>query len=191
MTEKPRCAVSAGRAVHLLLQQEITTLYTDVQLLELGQRVLFDSIDHYCQITGASLYQFTRRGALRDGCTICVGSRYLVLYNDVVYRSPDRLNWTLAHELGHICNGHGDDGWAEEAEANAFACELLMPEIVIRFLASRQRISYLDLQELFHVSGEAAQNRIRQLKSQRDYCATWEERKLLQKYLPLLRRIRL
>ena len=92
MTDKPRCAVSAGKAVQLLLRQEITTLYTDVQLLELGQRVLFDSIDHYCQITGASLYQFTRRGALRDGCTICVGSRYIVLYNDVVYRSPDRLN---------------------------------------------------------------------------------------------------
>jgi hypothetical protein len=44
-----------------------------------------------------------------------------------------RENWDIAHELGHLIEGHHDDGLAQsdadqhEAAANAFAAELLLP----------------------------------------------------------------
>jgi hypothetical protein len=44
-----------------------------------------------------------------------------------------RENWDIAHELGHLIEGHHDDGISErdadqhEATANAFAAELLLP----------------------------------------------------------------
>ncbi|MGH3266618.1 MAG: ImmA/IrrE family metallo-endopeptidase, partial [Trebonia sp.] len=44
-----------------------------------------------------------------------------------------RENWDIAHELGHLVMGHYDDGLAQgdadrnEAAANAFAAELLVP----------------------------------------------------------------
>ncbi len=44
-----------------------------------------------------------------------------------------RENWSMAHELGHLARGHHDQGLSEterdrhEADANAFAADLLLP----------------------------------------------------------------
>jgi transcriptional regulator with XRE-family HTH domain len=49
-----------------------------------------------------------------------------------------RENWDLAHELGHLVEGHHADGISEheadkqEAAANAFAAELLLPATTIK-----------------------------------------------------------
>jgi transcriptional regulator with XRE-family HTH domain len=49
-----------------------------------------------------------------------------------------RENWDLAHEVGHIVEGHHADGISEheadkhEAAANAFAAELLLPAALIK-----------------------------------------------------------
>lgn len=49
-----------------------------------------------------------------------------------------RENWSIAHELGHLALGHHVDGASahtldrHEAEANAFAAELLLPETAVR-----------------------------------------------------------
>lgn len=48
-----------------------------------------------------------------------------------------RENWDIAHELGHLAQGHHDDGLADdvsakhEAAANSFAAGLLLPEDVL------------------------------------------------------------
>ncbi len=48
-------------------------------------------------------------------------------------RAPtDRLRLTLAHELAHICLHSEELGGDAEEEANAFAAEFLMPEVIIR-----------------------------------------------------------
>lgn len=69
-------------------------------------------------------------------------------------QGEQRLRFTLAHELGHACLHQGDgclvDGYRarrdalsttgtnrDEVEANAFAAELLMPEVVVRRLAEK------------------------------------------------------
>lgn len=53
----------------------------------------------------------------------------------VCYRQgghPARLNFTLAHELGHVLLGHQVNGPAEEAEADCFASHLLCPQPVVQ-----------------------------------------------------------
>jgi transcriptional regulator with XRE-family HTH domain len=49
-----------------------------------------------------------------------------------------RENWDIAHELGHLIEGHHDDGISKhdaeqhEAAANAFAADLLLPAAVLK-----------------------------------------------------------
>jgi hypothetical protein len=53
---------------------------------------------------------------------------HLLLYNDEPGQNLARFRFTLAHELGHIVLKHRESGYAEEAEADAFAQHLLCPE---------------------------------------------------------------
>jgi len=76
--------------------------------------------------------------------------------------------FTAAHELGHILLKHKDRKWKEysshisdsnpnkpiEEEANAFASGLLMPEYLLKKLASKQTTPN-ELAKLFEVSQEA------------------------------------
>lgn len=55
-----------------------------------------------------------------------------------------RLNFTLAHELGHIVLRHDGDGAVKDAEANQFAMHLLCPRPVIRRLSQRYRPLYAE-----------------------------------------------
>lgn len=41
-------------------------------------------------------------------------------------------NWSIAHEYCHLARGHHEAGVADEAEANAFAAELLLPSQTVR-----------------------------------------------------------
>ena len=71
--------------------------------------------------------------------------RYLICYNDQA-EIPERLTFSLAHEIGHILLGHfafgQPDGLPEaqarllDAEANAFAAALLAPAAVVAQLRS-------------------------------------------------------
>jgi hypothetical protein len=63
--------------------------------------------------------------------------QYLTIYNndDHAMKSPGRLRWTLAHELGHITLGHlriEEDYERFEQEADYFAAMLLAYPAVIR-----------------------------------------------------------
>lgn len=73
---------------------------------------------------------FERKYGDADAFTIRCGQRYVVCFR--AGGNPARLNFTLAHELGHILLHHTEDTQTEEAEANCFAGHLLCPEPVIR-----------------------------------------------------------
>ena len=74
--------------------------------------------------------------------------RYLVCYNEQA-EIPERLTFSLAHEIGHILLGHfafgQPDGLPEaqarllDAEANAFAAALLAPATVVAQLRAAPR----------------------------------------------------
>jgi hypothetical protein len=68
-----------------------------------------------------------------DGLTLRQGSRTLILYNDAI-ENRRRMNFTLAHELGHVYLNHTEETPHTQEEADRFAAALLMPESVIRFL---------------------------------------------------------
>lgn len=73
--------------------------------------------------------EFERRYGDADAFTIRGGEQYVVCYREG--GNPARLNFTLAHELGHILLHHEEDAAADEAEANCFAGHLLCPEPVV------------------------------------------------------------
>jgi Zn-dependent peptidase ImmA (M78 family) len=86
-----------------------------------------------------------------DGLSQWVGDHPVILFNNVA--PPDRVRLTLAHELGHLVL-HADALSVDdvEAQANAFAGELMMPAEVIRPALRNLRIGrLLDLKREYGV----------------------------------------
>lgn len=82
-------------------------------------------------------------------------------------RQPvDRLRWTLAHELGHLCLHAEFISTDPEQEANAFAAEFLMPAEVIRPQLRNLTTGRLaDLKRQWGVSMQALVERAHQLRT--------------------------
>ncbi len=99
-----------------------------VKELKLPGRVIFETFSGYERKSGVKIPH-------DEGCTVKYGGIYIILY------SPSwdvkRLNYTLAHELGHILLGHRGPGGREEIEANLFASALLMPPCVTEAMKER------------------------------------------------------
>ncbi|MGN0747514.1 MAG: ImmA/IrrE family metallo-endopeptidase [Aristaeellaceae bacterium] len=101
-----------------------------------------DALDRLC--AGADAFTVRAEEGGRQGYVVC-------------YRAggnPARLNFTLAHELGHIVLHHQETGPAEEAEADCFASHLLCPEVVVQCAACR---SAEMLAHLCYISRPAAE----------------------------------
>ncbi|WP_435633953.1 ImmA/IrrE family metallo-endopeptidase [Levilactobacillus brevis] len=105
-----------------------------------------------------------------EGSTIYRSNKFFIFFNDDTGRkSPQRIRYTLAHELGHILLGHftGDDAVLSrnslsnglpkkvynqlEKEANAFASEFLSP---IELVAPTW--SFKEVANIFDISRESA-----------------------------------
>lgn len=183
---KPDFDRSEREATRLLLyQNNINSLSVDVQSLRYDKRIIFDSIQNYCAIVNEDISKFDIKDILQDGCTLIADDVYIVLYNDEVsLLSPERLNWTLAHEVGHIYLGHTQNGRKEEIEAHWFAAQLLMPEYVIRHM--KQRFGFINIEDLiacFNVSIDAAINRLRSIARKRTRELLPDEEKVLARYM--------
>lgn len=160
-----RCTVEATK---LLYKQDVSNRILNIRNLTYDKNIIFDSIQNYCQLTRTPLFYFLSedKQMLKDGCTIYVPEHdlYIILYNaDITYF--EHLNWTLAHEVGHIYLGHTKDDDLEEVEAHYFAAQLLMPDYTL-FMTAKEHggISSEDITEIFGVSPEAAQKRIQTMK---------------------------
>jgi Zn-dependent peptidase ImmA (M78 family) len=76
--------------------------------------------------------------------------------------APVRKRFTLAHELGHIVLDHIEDGESEEhsnplqeAEANAFAGELLVPSKDLKSFMKQRDRTFAELMDRYQVSHDA------------------------------------
>lgn len=171
-------------AVKLLLRQNICSIDTDLFRLDCRGHIIIDSVQHYAQSVHRDPRDF-----IGEGIAECVvfprRGRHLILYNDWILSSA-RKRWSIAHEIGHICCCHTEDGPEQETQANDFAAELLMPQIVLREAISAGLISNAqDAASLFRVSLQAAQNQLRCVAS---HCNFGDlDHQLLQKYLPLIK----
>lgn len=155
-------------ATELLYKQNIEDRILNIQHLDYGDKtIIFDSIQNYAQIVKRPLSDFLSndKQILKDGCTLILGNEtYLVLYNDQIC-NWEHLNWTLAHEIGHIYMGHLQDGKIEEIEAHYFAAQLFMPEYSIYMMTNKyETVTKTDLIEIFGVSEEAANKRLQTMR---------------------------
>lgn len=91
-------------------------------------------------------------------------NRYVIYYNDLCC-TESRIQWSLAHEIGHIYLGHHDIAQNEntETEANFFAKYLLAPPPIVHSFGCH---SPKDIASVFHLSAQASQYAY-------DYYKTW------------------
>lgn len=160
-------AIAVANSV--LLAQRTLKLIQNVPKMKFDDKeIIIDTIQNYASITGlpANILLHDRRSPLRDGLKIHRQgtSQYIVLYNEDIVM-PERLRFTLAHEIGHIFLGHTCDGDAEESEANAFAAQLLMPWFTVKMLHCNYFADADNLSAMFGVSITAADRRLREVRN--------------------------
>lgn len=151
-------------ATELLYTQNIEDRILNIRNLDYGNKtIIFESIQNYARLVNRPISDFLTEDnqILNDGCTLVPEKGiYVILYNEQI-RCWEHLNWTLAHEVGHIYLGHIKDGPIEEIEAHFFAAQLFMPEYSIYMMSKEHgQISQNDLIEIFGVSPNAAIKRI-------------------------------
>lgn len=162
-----RDAIAVANSV--LLAQRTLKLVQNVPKMKFTDReIIIDTIQNYARLTGlpANILLHDRRSPIRDGLKIHrQGTNlYIVLYNEDIIM-PERLRFTLAHEIGHIFLGHTCDGDAEESEANAFAAQLLMPWFTVKMLHCNYFANADNVSAMFGVSVTAADRRLREVRN--------------------------
>lgn len=156
MEQTPDFSIAQNKASELLAYQDsIDSLRINVARLKFHYKIHFDSLQNYCYFTNKSFQQMGF-DKTENGCVVQLSeNEFLILYN--ANHSHERINWTLAHEIGHIYLGHQADGTKEEIEAHFFAAQLLMPEIVLYQLAQELgSIDYIFIYDHCFVSMTAA-----------------------------------
>ena len=103
---KPDFDKAEHRARLLRIAQSNSDLTLDVRKMEFDLPIIIDTFQNYASLTGISLSKLSPCDGLKDGYTIIAKGVYVVLYDDRHTYGQERLNWTLAHEIGHIYLGH-------------------------------------------------------------------------------------
>ncbi|MBE5804920.1 MAG: ImmA/IrrE family metallo-endopeptidase [Clostridiales bacterium] len=127
MIRQPDYDRAATLAYRCLLKLNITRLpVRPLEILRKCRNTVVYTYQQAAEFLHIDEAEFERRYGEADAFTIRGGEQYVVCYREG--GNPARLNFTLAHELGHILLQHQEDAVADEAEANCFAGHLLCPE---------------------------------------------------------------
>lgn len=168
-------------ATKLLARQSFDTTKIDVLKFKYDKNIIFDTIQNYSRSTNTPLSDYinNKNQMLSEGCCIPLPEYelYIILYNDKV-QSREHLNWTLAHEVGHIYCGHRYDTEIQEIEAHFFAAQLLMPEYVIYKMSKLGIVSKNDICKLFNVSMLAAEKRMKTYSKKHYINKTYDDEKI-------------
>ncbi|MBO5853155.1 MAG: ImmA/IrrE family metallo-endopeptidase [Bacteroidales bacterium] len=169
-------------ATELLYKQNIKDRILNIRNLDYGDKtIVFESVQNYARLVNRPISDFLSEDnqILNDGCTLVPEKGiYIILYNEQV-GYWEHLNWTLAHEIGHIYLGHTEDSPIAEVEAHFFAAQLFMPEYSIYMMRKEHgRVTMDDLIEIFGVSPEAAQKRIETMNKKGAFRASKIDREI-------------
>lgn len=164
------------------MRQNDTDLALDIRKMTFDKPIVIDTYQNYAQLTGITADMLSPASSLKDGYTIISEDLYIVLYNDEIL-NQEHLNWTLAHEIGHIYLGHTEDGPKEEVEAHWFAAELLAPEPIIRYVmySEEMTLSPQMIRRMFEISKEASEKRYNTIKN-KNIWSSYFQKELLDKY---------
>lgn len=136
--------------------------------------------------------------ARSDGLSFFAGNMPVVLYNETC--TPERVRFTIAHELGHIVLGHISPGGVtianrepnpqddpKEIAANQFAARLLAPACVLWGLDLH---TAKEIAQVCRISKQAAEfraDRMNVLYSRNKFLYSPMERRLYQQFLPYIK----
>lgn len=172
MADKPNFRLADELATQILLSQpKFNSLEIDVTQLQYDYDIIFDSMQNYCKITGTT---WERMGfeKVKNGHTVKIDTdKYLVLYNEE--HSPERINWTVGHEVGHIYFGHKDDGKKSEIETSCFTAQLITPESPIRKLA--HEFGFLDFGWIYNNFFVSLQSSVKRVNTLNSKYYTWDK----------------
>jgi Zn-dependent peptidase ImmA (M78 family) len=165
----------------LLTEQDIVSFELSIESMKFNKTILFDTFSGYAKTVGIPGWSFD---SIKDGCTVIKDDNYLILTRET---ASQRQRWTLAHELGHIHLAHDRNGENEERQANRFASELLIPELVVLELQRRlnRSLSATEIGELFCVSHSAAQSKLNQIRRKEIFSA-YRKTEIMEKYESLI-----
>lgn len=158
ISENDRCYEIRNKASKLLKVHNINTS-TAIDIRE-----LIASIGKPISIKVTDL-----KGITGFTCLNTKNNSYRMFFEEnLICDCPARLNFTVAHELGHILLNHFTGivnslhmNYIMEREANLFVDELLMPTLKIYQYGMNAR----EIAETYNVSRTAAHNKIKYLKS--------------------------
>lgn len=163
----PRFALCNELASELLANQSGLTAKVDVTKLKYNNNIVIDSIQNFCKLIKFDYNTLMKMAhkTIDDGCLLKYKGFNFILYNAKA-KYKKRINWTIAHEVGHIYLGHRADGDQEEVEAHFFAAQLLMPHYTIHMITEHKgNITKDDIKRLFGVSTTAAEKRLQTIDS--------------------------
>lgn len=186
---RPDFEMAQNRATNFLLNHKITGLAFDPRNLDLADDgIIIDTIENYANLTGQSINCFMGRNI--DGCYTVKYSGYnIILYSASDTSTTNHKIFGITHELGHIYCCHSIDGETQEIEANYFAAQVLMPESVIYYIMKEyknNRISSLEIMDIFDVSFEAAKKRVTTFNRKGFWNSSSIDKRLVEKYKPFV-----
>lgn len=163
MNTKPDYKKAINEADCILLSSNQFELPLNIEKILKGIKTLNIQINKYSDTGLEQALKIKNSGFVTENNGI-----YFVLYNDGI-ESEGNHRFTLCHELGHIVLGHDlskPDDKIQEAEANAFATELLMPEAIVQEMLNRgySIINEASLDNLFNASYQASRIRVDEFK---------------------------
>lgn len=168
----PRFALCNELATELLAKQSDLSARIDVTKLIYDNNIVIDSIQNFCKLINFdydNLMKISHK-TINDGCLIKWDGFNFILYNAKI-KNKKRINWTIAHEVGHIYLEHRVDGDQEEVEAHFFAAQLLMPHYTVHMINEFMGgISIDDIKKIFGVSTTAAEKRLQTIE-----CLTYHD----------------
>ena len=172
MIESERRLYIRQLSAKLLLAQNSLAPVIDVRDMILPKSIRILSFGEYSRITGYSVNELTSDGVYNDGYTIVADKLRIVLYNsDYDVLCPQRLRFSLAHEIGHIFLKHTEDDDKSEEEANYFASQIVAHDaIAVSMLTGSWNRDLNFIREQFGLSWDAAGIKLKNInRNKRSY----------------------
>lgn len=136
--------------------------------------------------------------ARSDGLSFFAGNMPVILYNETC--TPERVRFTIAHELGHIVLGHISPGGVtvanrepnpqddpKEIAANQFAVRLLAPACVLWGVGLHTANEIAQVCRISKQAAEFRADRMNVLYSRNKFLSSPMERRLYQQFLPYIK----
>ena len=187
--DKPNFKKAKEEAYKTLMLQENFSFPINPKKIKLKEYdIKIVSFQEYMKKTKITLEQLTSNGNFNDGFTYIKENNILIFYNEDI-ESEGRKTWTISHELGHIVLNHTNQSEKNEAEANFFASQLLVPQCVLKHLVKNgTNITPLYLSEKFKISKEASENCIHTLEKviENEYIMTDYDDIIIQLFKPFV-----